>query len=276
MLTGRYAVVTLLSTDSYLAGSIVLGDTLRRHGWTHERIAFVTADVSARAREALRPWWDEVVQVETIDPPGKDVWKEYFLKNYTKLRIWQQTRFDKLLYIDSDTVVCGTLEKALERPRFAAAPCTLPPDTFNAGVLVVEPDEDVFRDMLEELPRRSEYQFGDQGFLNTYFSDWHSGPGTHRLPSVFNASHLLYYSRPGWERIREDLRILHFVGSRKPWRFRWGWPVRMFHRAGARTGRFASGMDPPTLWWRAWRDAIRYEPEAAAVAGLGAGFGWDP
>ncbi len=270
----RFAAVTLLYTDSYLPGTIVLGETLRRHGWPHETVVVVTDGVSARSREALAPWWDQVVTIDPITVPEHQPWQRHLRGVHTKLRIWGLVDFDKILFVDSDTIVCGPLEEALERPGFAAAPCLLPPDSFNSGVMVIRPDEAVLEDMLSKLSRCAGEGLGDQTFLNDYFSDWYSGPSERRLPTIFNVSQMLYFARPAWEKLRHDMRILHYVGGRKPWHRRWAWSARVVNRLVSRRIRCGEGPNPPTLWWRAWREAIRHEPEAAAAADLGAGYGW--
>ena len=67
---------------------------------------------------------------------------------------------------------------------FAAAPDTFPPDRFNAGVLLVRPDEAVFADMLARAPTILSYDGGDTGFLNAYFPDWcASGPAQPSRPA---------------------------------------------------------------------------------------------
>ena len=46
---------------------------------------------------------------------------------------------------------------------FAAAPDVFPPDKFNAGVLMIRPDEAVFLDMMSKLNTLGSYDGGDTG-----------------------------------------------------------------------------------------------------------------
>ncbi|MDX1661652.1 MAG: glycosyltransferase [Gemmatimonadota bacterium] len=272
----RRACVTLLSDDSYLPGTIALGESLRRRDWPHATVVLVTGDVSPRVRDALHPWWDEVEEVELLPPASSDgLWLEQFATVYTKLHVWRLERFEKVLYVDSDAIAVGPLEEALERSRFAAAPCVTTPDTFNTGVLVLEPDEAVFRDMRSRLEGwLDDVGFADQAFLNAYFPDWYEGPAEHRLPFTYNVNHALYHVPPAWERLRDDWRVLHFPGPRKPWSLPWGWPVRALHAVLARRGWRADGPSPMALWWEVWNDALRHAPDAARVAGLRKSRGW--
>ena len=271
----RHACVTLLTDESYIPGAMALGESLRSRGWPHEKLVLVTDAVGREAREALLPWWDEIVPVDPVTPPeDQTFWDSRFETVYTKLRLWQLIRYDKLLYIDSDAIVLGSLKEALDRSTFAAAPALTPPDTFSAGVLVLEPDEDVFRDMISEPSMGRNYGLADQDFLNGYFSNWYDGPSEHRLSFVFNVNRLLYFVPPAWNRLRADMRILHLAGPRKPWTQRWGWPYRALHTALDRSGWRGEGPSPPALWWRTWRDARQYAPESTAVTKLGGGWGW--
>ncbi|HUP19564.1 MAG TPA: glycosyltransferase, partial [Gemmatimonadota bacterium] len=118
--------MTLITTDSYWPGAIVLAHSLRAHGWSHETVAMITRAVTPPVREVLARWWDRVVEVEPVaNPTGADEqWFNYFGDLFTKLRIWELVEYDRIVYLDSDTLVTGPLDEMLERPRFAAAPCT--------------------------------------------------------------------------------------------------------------------------------------------------------
>lgn len=262
--TGAYACATLITTDSYLPGAVVLAHSLRAHGWAHETVALVTPGVGAPVREALAERWDRVVEIETIvnPAPEEERWLGYFEDMYAKLRIWTMEEYDKIVYLDSDVLVTGPLDEMLERPRFAAAPCGTLPDTFNAGVLVLEPDAATFADMTDKVGTLPSHDGSDQGFLNSYFSDWFTGPPEHRLPTIFNVPQTLYLAGNAWNKIRPDMRVLHFVSPAKPWRRRWARWSRAGYRASARWAHGAGGPTPVDLWRAAWEEATGPAAEA--------------
>merc|ERR1719269_155098 len=77
----------------------------------------------------------------------------------TKLRLWQMTAYDRVMYLDADTVLTG------------------PVDThFNAGVLLLSPSEAVFQELLSLGQQKHATLFGntidctEQGLLNTYYN----------------------------------------------------------------------------------------------------------
>lgn len=57
--------------------------------------------------------------------------------SYTKLQIWNLVQFQKVVFIDADTLVVQNVDDLFNHPSIAAAPDVFPPDKFNAGVLWV-------------------------------------------------------------------------------------------------------------------------------------------
>jgi glycogenin glucosyltransferase len=217
----RIACATMLSGESYLEGALVLGYSLRRSGWKDETLALVTPDISGAAREKLSQFWDRVEEVEHITNPHprEEFGLPVYATLFTKLRIWEFEEYSRLIYIDSDAIVLGSLDALRRGPAFAAAPCMWTPDDFNAGVLAIEPSRAVFADMVSKIGSTPSHDGSDQGFLNNYFSGWFSGPSEQRLPAVYNLQQYHFYYAAAWNRLRPNLRILHYTGH-KPWRVR--------------------------------------------------------
>ncbi len=258
MPSDRYACISLLSSDDYAIGAEVLGWTLRQSGWPWETVLMVTAPVSPATRQTVARQWQKVVEVEPLQAARGAVtpWSPAIISN-TKLRAWSFEEYRRVIFIDADTIVTGPLTELIERPSFAAAPCLWPPDRFNSGVMVIEPSRAELDRMLEKTESLSSYDGSDQGFLNSYFSDWFSGPAEHRLPAKFNASQFLYLYAPAWYDVERDLRIIHFTGPRKPWksggavsRGFWRWLIRRWMEVPKDRPM------PSDLWWDA-HDAMK-------------------
>ena len=249
----RIGALTLVSTESYTEPACVLGFTLREQGWPHATEVLVTADIGQSYRRVLSRWWDTITEIEPIQSrlSGDLCWSPT-VANYTKLRLWTKTEYRRLIYLDADTIVLGSLADVIERPRFAAAPCLWPPDAFNTGVLVLEPSDETFADMMAKSGILKSYDASDQGFLNSYFSDWYDGPGDHRLPTKFNTSQFLYLYHASWRAVMEDIRVLHFTGPHKPWRTRSPFWRRVHLNIQKSLVKSAGGgPDPHALWWLA-------------------------
>lgn len=102
-------------------------------------------------------------------------------------------------------------------------PDMMPPTRFNSGLMVFQPDADVFADMLVQLPVLGSYDSGDQGFLNRYFKQWYGLPTEHHLPFGYNALSWLSFLYPdAWQQeVLPELRIIHYVGATKPFSNSW-------------------------------------------------------
>jgi glycogenin glucosyltransferase len=142
----------------------------------------------------------------------------------TKLRLWELTQFDQVVYIDADCMVLDCLDELFERCAdldFAAAPDVFPPDRFNAGVLYLRPSKETFLQLCAQLPVLVSYDGGDTGFLNAFFPHWYSGPAASRLPFGYNMQRTLYWftyeKRPGYWDSVQPKKIVHFSSSPKPW-----------------------------------------------------------
>ncbi|GAA5880921.1 hypothetical protein JCM3774_001777, partial [Rhodotorula dairenensis] len=132
----------------------------------------------------------------------------------TKLHVFRLTQFEKILYLDADTLVLRPLSHLFNLPyRFAAAPDVGWPDAFNSGVFVAEPSAETFDGLRDMMRQRGTWDGGDQGLLNDYFHDWH------RLSFTYNVTPTAYYTyAPAYKRHGQDVSVLHFIGAEKPWR----------------------------------------------------------
>ncbi len=157
---------------------------------------------------------------------------------WTKLRLFELESYDTVLYIDADCLVLKDVGQLLhidETPislynystrrvgLLAAAPDVFHSDRFNAGVMVLRPSKTVFQQMMSRLPNSSpkvsdstelstSYDGDDTGFLNAFYPGWYT-----EMPSYSRLS-FAYNKQPKyWDDAIEDLRIIHFSSSPKPW-----------------------------------------------------------
>lgn len=106
----------------------------------------------------------------------------------TKLHVFRLTQFDKVIYLDADTLVLQPLSHLFEtRHPFAACPDQGWPDAFNSGFMVLTPNEADFSGLVKMMGQRGSWDGGDQGLLNDYFRDWQ------RLSFTYNVTPSAYY-----------------------------------------------------------------------------------
>lgn len=246
-------VSVLCGGDGYVPGIEVLGRSLVASGSRVPRVLLATADVTDAARSRLSAQGWQLRDVDAIASPDNDqALFPRFERVFTKLRVWELAEFDRVVLLDADTLVLQNIDELFARSGFAAAPDFFLPDRFNSGVIVLEPSTVLFRAMLDALARSGSYDGGDQGFLNTFFSDWYAMSAEHRLPVGYNMAHFIYQFLRGHPtlraRLERETKVVHYM-VQKPWKA---------------LATFTGGAD---AWWQtyfdvhpdedaAWRDKV--------------------
>ncbi|GAA6029786.1 hypothetical protein JCM8097_001049 [Rhodosporidiobolus ruineniae] len=219
-----FAVVALLTSDSYLPGVLTTLHSLLDLEPPSQRARFDTvclvtpATVGHQAQKALDKAFDHVVGVEPIASKSLDELKLLGRRDLaltlTKLHLFRLTKYQKILFLDADTLVLRPLSHLFDLPvPFAAAPDQGWPDSFNSGVFVAEPSKDTFEALVRMMRERGTWDGGDQGLLNDFFPNWH------RLSFTYNVTPSAYYTyAPAYKRHGQDISVLHFIGTDKPWK----------------------------------------------------------
>ncbi|XP_029941581.1 glycogenin-1-like [Salarias fasciatus] len=255
-MAAREAFVTLATTESYCKGATVVGKSLRRHGTTRETVVMVTPNISEATRTSLWRAFDRVVLVDALDS-GDGVRLALLGRpelgvTFTKIHCWTLTEYSKGVFLDADTLVLCNVDELFDREELSAAPDPGWPDCFNSGVFVFRPSLETHGRLVEHALRQGSFDGGDQGLLNSFFSRWSVENIDRHLPFVYNlSSSSLYSYRPAFTRFGHDAKIVHFLGSVKPWN----------------QSRGGSGSDFLSLWWDEYqREAGRSQEPAAAAA----------
>jgi len=227
--TAKECFCTLVTSDSYVLGAQALVLSLLKHNSekaTRDIVVLHTEAVSKSALRPLRKIKQTVLKlVEKIDGDAFQKRSVESWSDMTKLRVWTLVEYDKVAYLDADMLVRENLDDLfrleLGNLKFAAAPDVFPPDKFNAGLLVLQPDMNLFSDMMAALQTTRSYDGGDTGFLNAFFPQWFTAPSQNRLPFSYNAQRTLFWmthdSQPGyWDSIG-PVKVIHYSSHPKPW-----------------------------------------------------------
>jgi len=218
----KYAYVTMITSDSFMPGLQCMVYSLQKTGTKIPICVLVTCQVSKITQLQIKSLGVKLVVVKPIGNPNTNSHVPGWVNSgYTKLHIWNLTEFDKVVYVDADTIVLQGIDELFKRPTPAAAPDTFPPDKFNAGVMVICPSKARFDDMQTKIAVLPSYDTGDTGFLNSYFKDWYTMPAGHRLPFGYNALRTMFWltaprTRGYWDAVK-PLKIIHYCSSPKPW-----------------------------------------------------------
>ncbi|KAF5620313.1 glycogenin-2 beta [Fusarium tjaetaba] len=215
----EHVYATLLLSDSYLPGALVLAHSLRDAGASRKLAVLVTLDtVSADSITQLKRVYDYIFPVPRIrnDHPAN-----LYLMNrgdlhsaFTKINLWKLTQFSKIVYIDADVVAYRAPDELFDTPHpFAAAPDIGWPDLFNTGVMVLEPNMGDYYAMVAMAERGISFDGADQGLINMHF-----GQRYHRLSFTYNVTPSAHYQYvPAYRHFQSSINMVHFIGSNKPW-----------------------------------------------------------
>src|SRR5688500_14587575 len=94
----------------------------------------------------------------------------------TKIALWRQIQFRKIVYLDADVVALRALDELFDLDvDFAAAPDVGWPDAFNTGVMVIKPDMGDYWALKTMAAAGDSFDGADQGLLNQYYQGrpWH-------------------------------------------------------------------------------------------------------
>ena len=134
---------------------------------------------------------------------------------FTKIALWQQTQFRKIVYIDADVVALRAMDELFQLDAsFAAAPDIGWPDCFNTGLMLLLPNTGDYRGLQTMAASGTSFDGADQGLLNEYFGNrpWH------RLSFTYNCTPSSSYQyEPAYRHFRSNISATHFIGKDKPW-----------------------------------------------------------
>ncbi|KAK6478632.1 glycogenin-1-like isoform X1 [Huso huso] len=246
------AFVTLATNDAYGKGALVLGTSLRNHRTSRKLVIMVSPQVSEPMRAVLQKIFDEVRLVDVLDSGDSAhlalMQRPELGVTLTKLHCWTLTHYSKCVFMDADTMVLSNIDELFEREELSAAPDPGWPDCFNSGLFVFRPSNETYNKLLQFSSEKGSFDGGDQGILNSFFSNWATADIQKHLPFIYNLSSIAIYSYlPAFKQYGAEAKVIHFLGAVKPWNCRYD----------SKTKRVTGdSQDPPLLhpeflniWW---------------------------
>ncbi|UQC84566.1 glycosyl transferase family 8 [Colletotrichum lupini] len=216
---GEQVYATLLLNDTYLPGALVLAHSLRDAGTSKQLVVLVTLDtVSAEVITELKAVYDHVIPVPRIRnarPANLYLMNRPDLHSaFTKVNLWRQTQFSKIVYIDADVVAYRAPDELFDiAAPFSAAPDIGWPDLFNTGVMVLSPNMGDYYALMAMAERGISFDGADQGLLNMHFKNTYN-----RISFTYNVTPSAHYQYvPAYRHFQSSINMVHFIGPDKPW-----------------------------------------------------------
>ncbi len=141
----KQAYVTLVTNADYAMGALALVRSLRLTGADADLVVMHTGGTPAEALEPLAALGALLVPAELL--PTSDAFNERHqrarlhanapftkgnkpafhtpLDNFAKLRLWQLTEYERVVFIDADAVVVRNIDRLFGYPEFSAAPMSM-------------------------------------------------------------------------------------------------------------------------------------------------------
>lgn len=234
--------ITLLSTPDYLPGVIGLARSLRATGTSRPLIVALSDGIGPGVEAALeRENLPTLHLPPALRPAGLDGADSHHWNNtFDKLHLFGLVQFRKLVYLDSDMMVLSNIDELFDRPHMSAVAAgrLVHPDwvRLNSGLMVIEPQADLpakifgTRDAAaREAQARGAPAVGDQDLINAYYPEW---PRSRlQLDEAYNVLHpfvdhyvvngryALAGAASGVSPRARAIKVIHFIGSAKPWSF---------------------------------------------------------
>lgn len=229
----RDAYVTLVTNADFALGAGALLRSLALTGTLADRVVMVTGGVPDASRAAMAARGARIVPVELLPTseafnaaharaalhgaaPFTKGEKPPFhtpLDNFAKLRLWELP-YDRVVFLDADTLVLRNIDKLFDYPEFCAAPNVYESladfGRMNSGVFTARPNSKTYAAMLRRLDAPEAFwRRTDQTFLQAFFPDWHG------LPVTYNMLQYVWFNLPElWD--WDQVKLVHYQYE-KPW-----------------------------------------------------------
>jgi glycogenin len=232
MTSKNYRFVSILTTDDYLDGILVLKHSLAKTNAKYPFVLLVTPNISPKVLAALSSHQIDYITIEGIENPVSvaDSRLKRWNFTYSKLNLFGLEQFDKIVYLDADMLILQNIDDLFEKPHMSAVDMgeKLPElatwNRLNTGLLVIEPSVEVFNDMLSKVGKieKKVASPSDEDFLQAYYPDWanqkqlHLDSGYNMFSYYWKRYHQLYGYN--FSSDRKPIKIVHYIGEDKPWK----------------------------------------------------------
>lgn len=211
----KFCYVSLLCDDAMIDAAVTMLYSFQKTKSPYPFVMLVLPDVTQT--NILERIGANLIRIQQVEYPTrfkktKDKQKTNKMCRYSKLHIWRLTMFQKAIFVDIDTLFVKNTDEVFKNKRLSAVSDL--GDTFNTGFFLFKPSISKYDRMISVYQKTDSYNQGDQGFINTFFSNQH----TTRLSSEFNTMcKSRFYSL--WNVSKTEARLLHYTSETKPWNF---------------------------------------------------------
>lgn len=231
-----YSYITVLSTDNYLYGVIILYHSLKNTKTKYNFLCLTTPNIKNETKNILKQHNIKTENIQSITNPYNNDPNDRKIHNYSKLNIFNLHQFKKIVYLDADMLILQNIDELFNKPHMSAVNANGLLEKYknwnhlNSGIMVIEPNKKLFNDIKSKIGKiEKEKNRGDQEFLQNYYKEWPNNKELH-LDYCYNSinNNLDDYKQYGYyidTKIYTNnnsydpkrIKIIHFTGQNKPW-----------------------------------------------------------
>lgn len=232
--------ITVLSTDSYLKGVLLLSESLKNTKSKYRLVVLVTKSISKNSLSVLEHFNIESIVIENeiqVNLSERNIASScsHWNNTFEKLQIFNQTQYDKLVYLDSDMFIIENIDELFEKEHLSAvcAGAEIPGNedwkgNLNSGLIVLSPNKKIYEDLIMLIPKVSNVlvNFGDQDIMKEYVkSDWSEKLWLDDSYNMFSIYIDWYVKHRSYSTIftnrknqkSKQIKVVHYIGYPKPW-----------------------------------------------------------
>lgn len=165
--------MSVLSTNDYLPGALVINKCLKLTKTQHPFTLLITPNISEHSISILKKNNIQIKKIDGVFLKNHKIDKWYF--TFSKLNIFSQTQFEKIVYIDLDMVITENLDHLFNKKHYSSVNSGgfIYKDwiDLNSGLIVFMPSKELFNSLIN-MTKDGTYYSSDQDILQKYYKDW--------------------------------------------------------------------------------------------------------
>ena len=245
-MTPNYAYVTIATSKDYLPGLMAMYLSLKQTGTQIPLYAMLPKKVVENETQTIANLkqngiiilqYDHSIEIpqQLIDNNAQQG-DLRFSHTFDKLLVFEQTQFDKIVYLDADIYILHNLDHLFQLPHMSAmiAGKSYPGNEdwidLTSGIMTLVPKRGLASQFEKLIPDviKAKGICGDQDILQAYYTDWPQRPeldmgekyGIIAGYAHYYEQHLGYHYTNDIDDPR-SVAIIHYAGEKKPWMQHW-------------------------------------------------------
>ena len=242
----NYAYITISSGKSYLLGIMAMYLSLKQTGTKIPLYAMLPSDLVKEEEKLCVQLKENGINIieynNSISIPqqlidnNENHGDRRFSHTFDKLLVFEQTQFDKIVYLDADIYILHNLDHLFQLPHMSAmiAGKSYPGNEdwvdLTSGIMTIVPEQGLSARFEKLIPDviSAKGICGDQDILQAYYSDWPQHPeldmgekyGVIAYYAKYYEKHLGYkYTNNAAD--PHSVAVIHYAGEKKPWMQQW-------------------------------------------------------